>query len=293
VTRPGRGGSTRAWAIATTAALAAWACARGGSGDLDGAPRIVCVGGAVCETVFALGDGDRVVAVDSSTVYPPAAARLPKVGYQRTLSAEPILALDPAVVIAAAEAGPAVALDQLRAAGVRVAVMPEATTPATAAARVRSIAAALGRAAAGARLAAEVEADADAAVARARRPGRAPRALFVYARGAGTAMVSGAGTVADAMLRLAGAVNAVDGHDGFQPLSAEALVAAAPEVILVPARGLDSLGGVDGLLALPGVAATPAGRARRVVAMDDLLLLGFGPRLGAAIDELARKLGAS
>ena len=304
---------TRTWAMAATAALAVLACARS-SGDSRsegvGAPsalpvgrgaelpvgsfdrgrgvRIVCVGGAVCETVFALGAGDQVVAVDTSTGYWAGAAGLPRVGYQRALSAEPILALGPDLVIAAAEAGPAVALEQLRAAGVRVAVMPEARSPESAAERIRQVAAALGKDAEGRALAGGVVETSRAAAAR--RAGRRVRVAFVYARGSGTVMVAGRDTPAGAMLALAGADNAVDGYQGYKPLSAEALVAAAPDAILVPARGLASLGGAAGLLAQPGVADTPAGRTGRIVAMDDLLLLGFGPRLGEAIDELAGRL---
>jgi iron complex transport system substrate-binding protein len=111
--------------------------------------------------------------------------------------------------------------------------------------------------------------------------------LFIYARGGGTLMVGGTGTPAAAMIRLAAGENAVSAFDGFKPLTAEAVTTAAPDVILVPSRGLATLGGVDGLVAQPGIALTPAGKARRVVAMDDLLLLGFGPRLGSAVRELA------
>jgi iron complex transport system substrate-binding protein len=95
------------------------------------------------------------------------------------------------------------------------------------------------------------------------------------------------------MITLAGARNAYDSFEGFTPLSAEAMVAAAPEANVVLARGLDAVGGLDGVLTLPGVAGTPAGRVRRVVVMDDLLLLGFGPRLGEAIDELSRRLAGA
>jgi iron complex transport system substrate-binding protein len=116
-----------------------------------------------------------------------------------------------------------------------------------------------------------------------------PTAILIYARGAGTMMVAGKDTAGAAMLELAGARNPVT-FSGFKPLSPEALVEAAPEVIVIPARGLATLGGEAGLLAVPGVAATPAGRARRFVAMDDLLLLGFGPRLGEAVDELSSRL---
>ncbi len=88
------------------------------------------------------------------------------------------------------------------------------------------------------------------------------------------------------MLGLAGAINAVTGFDGYRPLSPEAMIAAAPEVILVPARSLPGLGGVDGVVALPGIGDTPAGRARRIVAIDDALLLGFGPRLAEGVAGL-------
>jgi iron complex transport system substrate-binding protein len=279
------------WAYAATIALVVLACTRS-SDDVAAAraERIVSVGGAVTETLFALGAGPSVVAVDTSSVFPAAATRLPQVGYQRSLSAEPILALRPTLVIVSPEAGPPAALEQLRAAGVRVAAVGQAHSPEETVARTRAIAALVGAAGAGATLAESIGTGAAAAAERARARRLAPRVVFVYARGGGNVMVSGSGTAASAMLGLAGAVNAVDGYQGFKPLSAEALVAAQPEAIVVLARGLEAAGGLDGVLAIPGVAETPAGRARRVVVMDDLLMLGFGPRLPEAIDELSRRL---
>lgn len=283
------------WAIASTLAVAILACARASdeaAGAAPGGRRIVAIGGAVTETVYALGAGDRVVAVDTSSVYPEAATKLPQVGYQRALAAEPILALEPDLVLASSDAGPASTLDQLRAAGVKVVVTAPASTAATAGDRVEVIADALGDQAHGRALAAALEQASDAAIQRAATKAR-PRVLFVYARGGGTLMVSGRGTPADAMLALAGADNVIDDFDGYKPLSAEVVVAAAPDVILLPSRGLDSVGGVDGVLAMPGIPVTPAGKARRIVGFDDLLLLGFGPRLAEAIDGLAKVLGGA
>jgi iron complex transport system substrate-binding protein len=281
------------WAYAATIALVVLACTRS-SDEAAARPteRIVSVGGAVTETLFALGAGPSVVAVDTSSVFPAAATALPQVGYQRSLAAEPILALRPTLIIAAPEAGPPSALDQLRAAGVRVEIVGQAHSPEATVARTRAIAAVLGADGQGAVLAEQIGRGAAAASERARARARrvAPRVAFVYARGGGNVMVSGSGTAASAMLTLAGAVNAVDGYEGFKPLSAEAMVAAQPDAILVLARGLEAAGGMDGVLAIPGVAETPAGKARRVVVMDDLLLLGFGPRLPEAIDELSRLL---
>lgn len=248
--------------------------------------RIVSVGGSVTETVFALGAGDDVVAVDTSSTYPDAATRLPKVGYQRTLAAEGILALAPDLVIVSDEAGPPSTLDQLRAAGVRVERMPPAKSLDSAIARITAVGNALGRPSAP--LAGRVRRDGAAAIARA--PHASARCVLVYARGAGTLMVAGGDTAASAMLELAGGRNLLASLSGYKPLSAEILIDAAPDIIVIPARGLETIGGAAGLLALPGVAATPAGRARRFVAFDDLLLLGFGPRLPSAVDELARLL---
>lgn len=253
------------------------------------AKRIVTVGGPVTETVFALGHGNHVVGVDTSSVYPAEVTKLPQVGYQRTLASESILALSPDLVIVAADAGPPAALDQLRAAGVRVEIMPAASTIDEAAARIEAIGVSLREDAAAKVLASRLRADTKTARERCCAGDyERPRAVLVYARGAGTIMLAGSDTPAAAMLELAGARNAVVGFSGFKPISSEALVDAAPDVIVIPARGLTSLGGVTGLLAVPGMTETPAGRMQRIVAIDDLLLLGFGPRLALAIDELSR-----
>jgi len=253
-----------------------------------GKRRIISVGGAVTETVFALGAGDEVVAVDTSSVYPDGVHRLPKVGYQRTLATEGILALSPDLVIVSDEAGPSSALEQLRAAGVRIERMPPAKTLDAAVARIVAVGAAIDRPATA--LADRVRRDSEAAAAHVMPDG--PRFVLVYARGAGTLMIAGGDTGGSAMVELAGGRNAIPEVHGFKPLSAEVLIAAAPDVLVVPARGLATLGGEAGLLALPGVSDTPAGKHRRIVAFDDLLLLGFGPRLPEAIEDLSRRLVA-
>ncbi|MEJ7596971.1 MAG: ABC transporter substrate-binding protein [Kofleriaceae bacterium] len=288
---PGSGRMLRAFAIVACIACAVTSFVDlGGCADprpsAAGKRRIVSIGGAITETVFALGAGDDVVAVDTSSVYPEATAGLPKVGYQRTLSAEGILALAPDLVIVSDEAGPPATLAQLRAAGVRVAQMPSAKTTEAAIARVVTVGKAIGRPTADH----AAQMTRDIAAARARVAVAGPRFVLVYARGAGTLMVAGSDTAGAAMVALAGGRNAVAGLTGFKPLSPEILIDAAPDVIVVPVRGLATLGGEHGLLAVPGVAETPAGRQRRIVAFDDLLLLGFGPRLATAIDGLARAL---
>jgi iron complex transport system substrate-binding protein len=168
-------------------------------------------------------------------------------------------------------------------------VVPSVSTVDGARTKLRLIAAALGRAAQGEQLLDALANELTEAMALQRQRQGHPKVLCIYARGTGTLHVAGLGTAAAAMIHLAGGRNAVTHYEGYKPLTAEAVVAAAPEVILIPARGLESVGGRDGLLTLPGMALTPAGRTRRVIAMDDLALLGFGPRLGQAVRELTTR----
>lgn len=263
------------------------------------AMRIVAVGASVTETLFALGVGAEVVAVDRTSVYPEAARALPRVGLPGQLSVEGVAAVRPTLVLAEAAghgAAPGTAdqaLARLESLGVAVTRLGEAPrTVEQAAARIEAIGAAVGRGDEALALAATMRREVEAALAK-RRPG-APRVLFVYARGHRTLLVSGTGTPAHELLTLAGAENAVTAFADFRPMSAETVIAARPELIVIPERGLESLGGLDGLLALPGLMDTPAGRARRVVAIDDLELLSFGPRLGRGLDKLVSALhGAS
>lgn len=246
--------------------------------------RVVTLGGAVTETVWALGAGDRVVAVDDSSSFPAAAAALPHVGYYRMVSAEGLLSQEPDVVLASDEAGPPEALRQVEQAGVRVVRITGSATVTGCLARIRAVGAALARDAEAAKLAADVEEAlaGDGPVTAT----DTPSVLFVMARGAGTLNIAGEGTAAYEMIRLAGGRNAIGGYRGYRPLTAESVVAAAPDIILTTSSGLAGMGGVDGLLQVAGLASTPAAASRRVVAMDDLLLLGFGPRLPDAVREL-------
>ena len=252
-----------------------------GEGGGAAASRVVSVGGSLTEIIYALEATDGLVGTDTSSGYPEAAARLPQVGYQRRLSAEGVLSLNPTLVLATADAGPPAAIVQIRSAGVPVMVVPNARTTDGVKEKILTVARALGHEEKGEELALARE-----FVAASQKK---PKVLFIYARGQGTMMVSGSGTSAHTMIQLAGAVNAVSGYEDYKPLTAEAVVAASPDVILMLSSGLESLGGVDGLLKAPGVALTPAGRNRRIVAMDGLFLLGFGPRTGKAVLELARE----
>ena len=255
--------------------------------------RVITLGGDVTEIVYALGQADKLVAVDTSSVYPAEQVEaLSKVGYVRALAAEGVLSLDPSLIIATGDAGPPEVLTQLRQAGVPLFIVPSEDSIKGAKAKISTVAEIFGVPKRAANLNRQIDLDVaeaklyvDAAGADAK-----PRVMFVYARGAGALNVSGTGTSADAMIALAGADNAVTEYEGYKPLTAEAAVSATPDVLLFLSRGLESVGGGAGLADLPGLALTPAYENGRVVALDDLYLLGFGPRVGQAVKDLTLAL---
>lgn len=249
--------------------------------------RLVTVGGPITEVVFALGRGESVVGVDTSSVHPVEATRLPKVGYQRTLAAEGILTLRPTRILLSEEAGPPAAIAQLRAAGIKLDVITCPHTVDGARQKIRKLAELLNTSQRGQQLIAQLDADMRAAEA---VPASKARVLFLYARGAGTMHVAGRETNVDEMIRLAGGENAAAAFTGYKPFSAEALLGARTDVLLLTERGAESLGGRDAILNLPGLAQLPPERRPRLITQDDLMLLGFGPRLGQAVRELREKL---
>lgn len=254
--------------------------------------RIIPLNGNIAETIFALGLGSNVVATDTSALYPEEALALPKIGYQRELNAEGILAMSPTVVIGDQGAGPPEVLDQVRAAGVPVVILESEETVEGPPALIRSVGETLGIPEEADVIAANVDQTLDETAALIAEVDESPRVAFLYIRGQGTQLISGTNTSADVVISAAGGVNAGadSGTEGYFPITPEALVEAAPDVILVMQGGLASVGGVDGLLQIPGVSQTPAGEAERIVAFEDLYLLGFGPRIGDAIYDLALAL---
>ena len=256
------------------------------------ATRIVSLNGDITEAIYALGLGSRLVGVDTSATYPEAASRVTSVGYQRQLNAEGILALRPTAVIGNTLAGPAGVIGQLKAAGVPTIIIPEDDRLSAPMSKIRSVARILGVPRRGRVLAERTERQIRAQSRRAALAARGrerPRVAFLYVRGARTQLIGGTGTRSNVVIRLARGIDAgaEAGIVGYRPITAEALVGARPDVLVVPLAGLESVGGIDGLLRIPGVAQTPAGRARRVVSFDDQLLLGLGPRTGSAIRKLA------
>lgn len=251
-------------------------------------PRhVVSLGGDVTEIIYALEEQGRLVCDDQTSMYPPEATKLRQVGYLRTLSAEGVLSCRPDLILASEDAGPAAVLSQLAGAGVPLVKISNTHSPEAVVMKINAVAQALGVPERGRTLATQVRDEANAARAKIETLTDHPRALFLMAQGPVGTMAAGRDTAADAMLTLAGAHNVADGFAGYKPLTAEAALAFQPDVILIADYAMQLLGGPQAVLARPEIALTPAGRSGRIVPMDTMLLLGFGPRLPEAMTLLA------
>ncbi|MBO3760734.1 ABC transporter substrate-binding protein [Ciceribacter sp. L1K22] len=254
------------------------------------ARRIVSVGGTVTEILYALGVQDRIVARDSTSLYPADAATKPDVGYMRQLSAEGIISQNPDLILAESGAGPADTIAILQAGSVPLVSIPTPPTAKSVGPRIRAVGAAVGKPKEAEALATDVEARlATLTDEIGKLTGAKKRVLFALSLANGRVMAAGRNTAADAMIRLAGAANAVESVEGYKPLTDEAVIEAAPDAILImnnPGRHMTA----DEAFAIPALKASPAGQSGTLIAMDGLYLLGLGPRTPQAARELASKL---
>lgn len=254
--------------------------------------RIASVGGSITEIVYALGEEGKLVARDSTSVFPEAALKLPDVGYMRTLSPEGVLSVNPSGILALAGSGPQEAVDVLTKASVPFITVPENFSHEGILEKVRIVGKALGVDAKAEALVASLDAELKAAEKlTADIPvGERKRVLFILSMQGGKIMASGSGTAADGIIALAGGVNAIEGFSGYKQLSDEAAVTARPDIILMMDRVGDHAAASEDLFANPAIASTPAGEAKNLIRMDGSYLLGFGPRTASAIKELATSL---
>ena len=208
----------------------------------------------------------------------------------RALSAEGVLSLKPTLIIATTAAGPASVLDQLKATGIEVMVLPDHYDYDSVVTKIAAVGKVTGKVA-----------EADALIASGRATMKAlseklatatshPRVLFLLGMGSGAPQASGRGTAADGIIKMAGGMNAIDGYNGYRPLTPEAVIASKADYILVTRQTVEAMGSLQAILDQPAINRTPAGKAGKVLEFDALLLLGFGPRTPQAAEQLALKL---
>jgi len=254
--------------------------------------RIVSLNGDLTETIFALGAGDRVVGIDLTTTYPPEAAALPDVGLGRSVNAESVIGLAPTLVLGDEQIAPQSAIDQIRAAGIPVVILPTEVTLDGVMRKFTSMGTILDLPDEAEALKLEVGQQLDEALALAAEATSQPSAAYLYVRGPETLLLFGSAMPTHYLIEEAGGIDAAAEVNVVfaENLSAERLVDAAPEVLITPEEGFNIIGGLEAFLALPGVADTPAGRNGNVLTYDEALLLGMGPRVGMALKQLVLDL---
>jgi iron complex transport system substrate-binding protein len=251
--------------------------------------KVVALANGSAEIIDSLGlkkilIGRDIASTDESLTSVPVVTS----GHQ--VIAEKIISLNPDLVLIDSSVGPIQALSAIRKAGIRVESIYEVWTVGAITSKVDQIAQILGVASAGEALASEINKSITAATSEV--AGK-PRVAFLYLRGGNSIyLLGGKGSGADSILQTLGAIDvgAVAGSRPFAALTSESLIGKNPEIILVMSKGLESVGGVNGLVKLPGIAQTSAGKSERVIAVDDSLLLSFGPRTPSMLLKLAEAL---
>ena len=224
--------------------------------------------------------------MDSTSQFPADALKTKaNVGYLRALSSEGVLSTNPSLIIAGKDAGPPPVVTVLKASSIPYIEVPDNQTPEGVAAKIRFIASVVGAQTAGDTLAKDVENDFALLAEQRAKIGKPKRALFILSVQNGRATIGGANTSADAMIKLAGAENVAAGAQGYKPLADEAAVELAPDAIVTMQHGRNGppsahIGSVKSLQ------ASPALQNQRVIEMNGLYLLGFGPRCARAAREL-------
>jgi len=252
--------------------------------------RIVSIGGAITEILYALGFEDRLAGVDSTSLFPAAALRdKPNVGYMRQLSAEGVLGLNPSLVLAVQGSGPKETMDVLEAAKVPLVLVPETFSEAGLIDKIKLVGHAMGADRRAECLTAAVTGDLAQLRELRARVTKPVRVMFVMSLLNGRAMAAGQKTAANEIIALAGGVNAIDGYDGYKIINDEAIIAAKPDVVLSIQRGKDSVD-AEAVYVHPAFALTPVAANKTFISMEGLYLLGFGPRTAAAARDLSVRL---
>ena len=247
--------------------------------------KIVTLNGAITETVAALGKGSEIVGKDVTSTFPAdlTAKDLGHVG--RGMTIEGLMSVNPTLIIGTSKEENPDLMGKIKESGIQLELINQEYSVEGAKNLIKDVAGIVG-----VTEFQNLNDKIDADIAQIKPFEKKPKVLFIYARGAGNLMVAGTGTPMEALIKIAGAEPAVTEFADFKPLTPESLVQGNPDVILMFDSGVQSMGGVDGLLKVPGVVQTNAGKNKKIVTMDGGLMSNFGPRVGEAALELNQKL---
>ncbi len=253
---------------------------------VENTDKIISLNGTLTEIICAIGLQNQLVGVDVTSTFPNSLDSLPKLGHTRNLNTEAILALAPTLIFAVEGELKPETITQLEQTGAKVLLIKHEPTLQGSQNTIKALCAHFKKE----ELAQQLINDLQNDLQKVQKLYHAPKVIFIYARGAGTLMVSGKGTAMANIIELAGGVNPLLQFDDFKPLTPEFLLEANPDAFLLFDSGLESLQGIEGLLQIPGIAETNAGKNKKIIALDGQLISGFGPRLGIAAQLINQKL---
>lgn len=248
--------------------------------------RIISLNGSITETLVALGEKENIIGVDVTSTYPEDLKQTAQdLGHTSKISVESIMALNPTVIYATDKDIKDDFKAQLEKTKIRLEIIKQEFTLEGSKQLIETVAKSLNK-----ENYKELQDKIDQDLQGLKAFDNKPKVLFIYARGAATLLVAGDKTPANSIINIAGGQNAVTEFEDFKPLTPESLLNSNPDYILMFTTGLQSMGGVDGVLKIEGINQTNAGKNKKIIAMDGQLLNGFGPRVGQAAKELNQLL---
>ena len=251
--------------------------------------RIIALANGSAEVVAALGFRDSLVGRDIESTTPELKA-IPIVTSGHQVIAEKIISLKPTLVLIDAGVGPASAIKSIKKAKIKIVIITQAWNLNDMYLKVKQIGLAIGESHATEILNAKIK---ESILHAQRNLDWKPKIAFLYLRGTSSIyLMGGKGSGADSLIKELGGIDvgASTLRNPFNPLTSEALIKSNPDVILLMTNGLKSVGGEEGLLKLPGVKLTNAGKSRRFLSVDDSLLLSFGPRTPSLLVKMSDAL---
>ena len=251
--------------------------------------RITVAGGSITEIIYALGQEEKLIAVDITSNFPEQAKNLPSIGYVRALSAEGVLSLAPSLILGENDMGPAAVMEQLARVGIDIKIIPEENTATGIIDKVSCVASILDMT--------EFEKDLvltelknevnDLQNIVTENENNPKKVMFILGMESGSPTVGGIGTSADGFIKMTGGINVMSSFEGWKPVSTESIIEASPDFIIISNRGLSSFKTVEKLGQHPTLVFTPASKENNIIAMDGMAMLGFGPRTISSAKEVA------
>lgn len=265
--------------------------ADGKKANIKSTERIVALNSTTFEIIEALGERQKVVGIDNGSILLESAKGLQSVGHPYRPSVEGIISLKPTLVIATQDSLPTESASQLRTAKIPVLILETSYKDGYEGLkrRVTLLGNVLQKDDVAKTLIQKIEKEVSDLQQKVQKLSQSKKVFFLYAHSPSDSSIYGKDTGSHFLIEQIGAKNAADFTTGVKPLTAEAMVQASPDAIIMMQRGLDAVGGVSGALKMSGVALTPAGKNKKIFVVDNTVRW-IGPRFPEFANKLFKEI---